>query len=121
MGPRHVTDVLIKDKLVVQWLRLLTPNAGGPGSKSLHTTTKTQCSQINFFKKGAGQKSGHTDTQGEGHVMSKAKVGVMLPQAKECPAYRQPPEVRRLAWDRLYFRVPRRSQPAHTLVSFLAS
>lgn len=45
---------------------------------------------------------GHTDTQGEGHVISEAKVGVMLPQAKECSAYRQPPKVRRLAWDRLF-------------------
>ena len=32
MGPRQVTGVLIKDKLVVQWLRLLAPNTGGPGS-----------------------------------------------------------------------------------------
>ena len=53
--------------LVVQWLRLCAPNAGGPGSipgqgtrahmpqlrdcmphvKVPHATTKTQCSQIN--------------------------------------------------------------------------
>ena len=46
--------------LVVQGLRLHTPNAGGPGSisaqgtrfyllqlKILHAATKTQCSQVN--------------------------------------------------------------------------
>ena len=46
--------------LVVQWLRLHAPNAGGPASilgqgtkilhattKSLHAATKTQCSQVN--------------------------------------------------------------------------
>ena len=48
--------------LLLQWLRLCTPNAGDPGSipgqgiKILHATTKTQCNQINknkyiFFKK----------------------------------------------------------------------
>ena len=29
MGPRQVTGVLIKDKFVIQWLRLLAPNAEG--------------------------------------------------------------------------------------------
>ena len=56
--------------LMVQWLRLLTPNAGSPGSvpgqgtrsrmpklrvrmpqlKILHAATKTQCNQINIKK-----------------------------------------------------------------------
>ena len=43
--------------LVVQWLRLCTPNAGGLGSipgqrtKIPHAATKTWCSQINWGKK----------------------------------------------------------------------
>ena len=47
--------------LVVQWLRLLAPNTGGPGQGSRSYTpqrrwkipcaaTKTQCSQINEWK-----------------------------------------------------------------------
>ena len=32
MGPSSVTGVLIKDKLVVQWLRLLPSDSGDPGS-----------------------------------------------------------------------------------------
>ena len=58
-----------QDSLLVQWLRLPAPNAGGPGSipgqgtrshmsqprvcmlQILHAPTKTQCSQINkYFK-----------------------------------------------------------------------
>ena len=54
--------VRIGTSLVVQWLKLHTPNAGGQGSgsipdqgaelphaagKVLHATAKTQCSQIN--------------------------------------------------------------------------
>ena len=44
--------------LVVQWLRLCAPNAGGPGlildqgtRKSSHAANKTQCSQINEYLK----------------------------------------------------------------------
>ena len=51
-----------RTSLVVQWLRLLTPSAGDPGSipaqetrshvpqlKILHAATKAQCSQINKY------------------------------------------------------------------------
>ena len=54
----------LKDILVVQWLRLCTPNAGGPGSipgqgtrshmqelNSPHSANKTRFSQINKMKR----------------------------------------------------------------------
>ena len=49
--------------LVVQWLRLCAPNAGGPGlildqgtRKSSHAANKTQCSQINEYLKKKKEK-----------------------------------------------------------------
>ena len=50
--------MLTGTSLVVQWIRLYAPNAGGPGSipgqgtrSHMHAATKTQCNQINKISK----------------------------------------------------------------------
>lgn len=45
-----------------------------------------------FIKKG---KSGHRDTQGQGHMTTEAEVRVIYPQDKEHKDYQSLPEARR--------------------------